>query len=924
MIKYAKNIFWGYLLILMFLFTFDLQSYASVGALNVRVRTVIENIDEAPAEVRTKSFNYNIIRTVNMYRIEGKCLVPNDNSPKKGFSWKHGQISTISFNGIRGNTSYDILLFQSAANTDAHVSLSRIEYAGNTRAYTYNDGGRANTSVTPFNWAEIINSNSRSAELTLYFRYNPDIGELGKAPDPEVSYSKQIDYLGDGGGNPDTSAGGPNDYRLYLSLATEETAKEKDKDIVFLLDVSNSMTAPLGTATRFDHMKSTLASTIGTLTQNPNNRISIIRFGTNTQTLISHSSDKAGLKQIVDNMALPGGSEGGTNYYSAFKEAGSILAGLNDPGRETVVFFLTDGLPTSALPAVNAVGYTKQYEVALPYAVDAASAFPKTDRFYSVFIGDSPGDASGLQTVTQKIDVSIEKYMVHVSSPEQLKNTFDRFLSRVGGLLFDVKIEDELSEYVDYAGESKVVRIKGGNESRLLASTDYRLSVDASSKKVILELIGNTVAGARYVLSFNVRANDNALVYYDVNKSYPHIGDEGTDYRDNVTSSMQPGFYSNAQAVLRYKFDGGHSAEKLYPKPVIQVVAPPAIPVVIEGKKELTGMDLEADQFEFELYEEAENGEKKTVSSAKNDENGNIVFDSLNVSRPGNYRYFMREIIPAAPQPGMTYDETVFEIEVKIEWIDNELKATEINYKEVPVFKNNYEAAPVIVTIEALKELEGRALASGEFEFTLTQNGAVIGTARNGGDGKVSFDPITISMPNEYEYMIREVPPIPSDPHIIYDVAPRKVKVKVWDAGGRLQADVSYEPDNIFKNKFQFRPVQPVIQLKKVLYGMRLEGASFSFQLEDLSTGEKTVVSNNNQGEIIFSDIIFSAPGTYLYEVRELLPDHPNEYMTYDTEKVIQVTVTVSDDGTGDLQADVDFSEDPVFYNYYKVRGGIW
>lgn len=924
MIKYAKNIFWGYILILLLLFTFDLQSYASVGALNVRVKTVIENVDQAPAAVRTKNFNYNIIRIVNMYRMEGKCLVPNDNSPKQGFSWKHGEVSSISFNPVGGNTSYDILVFQTAANTDSHLSLSRIEYTSNTRSYTYNDGGKASTPVSPFNWAQVINSNGGSAEVTLYFRYNPDIGELGKAPDPEVSYSKQIDYLGDGGGNPDTSAGGPNDYRLYLSLGTQEAEKDKDKDIVFLLDVSNSMTEKLGSSTRFAHMKSTLASTIGTLTQNSNNRISIIRFGTNTHTLISHSSDKARLKQIVENMALPGGSEGGTNYYSAFKEASSILAGLNDPNRETVVFFLTDGLPTSALPAVDAIGYSKQYAVALPYAVDAASNFPQTDRFYSVFIGDNPGDASTLQTVTQKVNVSIEKYMVHVSSPEQLKNTFDRFLSRVGGLLFDVKIEDELSEYVDYAGESKVVSIIGGNERRLLASTDYRLSVDGSSKKVLLELIGNTVAGARYVLSFNVRANDNALVYYDVNKSYPHTGDAGTDYGSNTTSSGQPGFYSNNQAVLRYKFDGGRSVEKTYPKPVIQVVAPPAIPIVIEGKKELTGMDLEADQFEFELYEESESGAKTVVSTAKNDADGNIVFDSLNVTRPGAYRYFMREVIPQTPQPGMTYDETVFEIRVKIEWIENELKATEIDYTQVPVFKNKYEAAPVIITIEALKELEGRALANGEFDFSLTQSGALIGTARNDGAGKISFDPITITMPNDYEYMIREVPPIPADEHIIYDVAPRKVKVKVRDVGGRLDADITYEPDNVFKNKFQFKPVQPVIQLKKVLYGMRLEGANFSFELKSLSDNEKTVVSNNNNGDIIFGDIVFSSPGVYLYEVRELLPDQPNEYMTYDTDKVIGVTVTVSDDGTGDLQADVSFSEDPVFYNYYKVRGGIW
>ncbi len=935
----VKKSLMKFLFLCMFVFSFHISAQAAESAIDVKVKTIIENINEVPASVKTQTFSSNMMRVVNMYRlVRNSVYIPHAASPQKVFSWKHGGTTTVSFSATNESTSYDLLLFLNAANTDAHLSFSRVEFGKNARAYTYTDAGQANIPMKAFNWAEVIDSKNRNVEVTLYFRYNPEIGEMTKEPEPKVQYTKTIDYLGDGSSNPDTSANGKNDYRLYLSLGTEEKAKEKDKDIIFLLDVSGSMKNAFGSSTRFIKMKEALTNSdkgmIKALTQNPGNRISIIQFGSVTKTLITHSSNRRDLEQTVNNMV----SNGGTNYYSAFNDAGKLIRTLVDPNRETVVFFLTDGVPTAATPAANAIGYTEQYPIAVLYAMDAASKLPKVSSFYSVFIGSNSGEAVSLQTVTQAVPVEKEKYMLHVTSDIQLQNAFDRFLSKLGDALYDVVIEDELTEYVDYLGEPKVVQITKGNQKTLISQKDYVLTLSPDRKKVKMELKGNTVSGSTYMLSFNVRSNANALAYYqDNNGVYPHTGDAGTDYSGNATSSGQSGFYSNTKASLKYKFSGGRTAEKIYAKPVVQLVAPPpVIPIpkesAIKAKKELSGLSLaDVDPFDFVIYEN-KGGAERIVAEAKNDEDGAISFESLDIRRPGNYTLYMKELVPATPKNGMTYDTTVFELEAKVEWIGDELKLTAVNYKTPPVFVNTYKPSPVTIKLEAKKILTGRALKNQEFRFNLVHQGGLVSTAYNDASGNIQFPAFEIDKAGEYTYVMKEIPPIPVDSHIRYDIGLRQVHIKVKDVDGNLVADIDYADGNTFTNVFEYKPAVGQIKLKTILTGMRLQRDQFMFELrktgdddddDDDDANEKQTVGNHVNGDILFAGIQYSVPGVHTYEVVQTT-QKGDENMTYE-KKVITVTVTVTDDGTGDLQADIQYSDpDPVFYNSYKVKGGIW
>jgi len=890
-------------------------AFAASPALNLQVTTVIDNIDEYP-ELANTSFYYNAKRIVEMGSNSVYPALYPSNSTTRTFSWKHGRTATVSWDSSSGSSNCDLLWFGASAQTDSHISLASVEYSadGNLKSYTYDDNGKAEP-MTSYNWLQVINSSKKTAMVTLHFRYNPDIDEAAPDPDPDPDYAKTIDYLGDGIPNPDTSANGINDYRIYLDVTTEASEAETERDIIFVLDVSNSMNTALGDTTRFNVLKNTVKSAVNSLTQNPNNYISIITFGTRAEIVTTRETNKSDLINQVNSLSLPGGAAGGTNYYESMLHAVQIVNENIDGSQEKVIFFVSDGEPTASLPAANAAGYAVYSEVAAVYAYHAAQQFENVDRFYSVFIGSDSGSASTLQTITQMVEVTNEKYMVQASSTEQLTNAFDRFVSKVSDSLYDVAITDELTPYVSYAGDIKVSRkTKDAEAVTLTAGIDY--SVTADPDKLSVRLLKSTIPYSRYSLSFNVRASDEALDYYGQYESYPDVGDPDTDYEGNSTSSGQPGFYSNTSAELSYSFGGSGSAVKQYGRPVIQVVEAGAVPAEIQLRKILQGKDLEEGMFEFEISQiiQNENQEKPgtvPIATAKNDKDGFITFNSINFSKPGKYLYEVKEIIPDVPERGITYDTKVLTVVANVTRNGDDL-AVEIIYQEGTAFTNVYKPEPVSASFEVEKKLIGQTLSSNDFQFRLLNgNGDPIETASNTSDGRVVFSPVEFTKIGTYKYMVREIVPTPANPNIIYDTR----------TGGYLTADVQYSNDKTFTNQFVYSPIKTNIELKVVLSGMQMSTGMFNFELTD-SNGNTYSAINQSDGKIRFA-VEFTNVGTRTFVARQIIPSDPMRYMTYDKQN-IPITVKVTDNGNGKLVANIQSSSDMTFYNSYKVRGGIW
>lgn len=893
---------------------------AASPQLDLRVTAVIDNINEYPGLENT-TFYYDAKRIMKMSRTESyPALYPSEVSTKT-FSWKHGGTAAVSWGSSNVSSNCNLLWLGASAVTDSHISLAYVEYsaADNLKPYVYDDGGRAEP-IASFNWLEVINSSKRTAKVTLHFRYNPDIAEAAPDPDPDPDYSKTIDYLGDSIANPDTAACGINDYRIYLDVTTESYEAEKERDIIFVLDVSNSMETALGSTTRFEVLKSTVKNAINSLTQNPSNKISIVTFGTRAEIIAARQTDKSGLIGIINSLSLPGGMAGGTNYYESMLHAAQIVNDNIDGSQEKVIFFVSDGQPTASLPAANAGGYSVYSEVATGYAHYAAQQFRNVDKFYSVFIGSDSGNASTLQTITQMVNTSSEKYMVQALSTEQLTNAFERFLSKVGNSLYNVTIADELTPYVTYAGDMKVTRKTGNNETdTLTAGIDY--SVAADRNKLSVSFLKSTISGSRYTLSFNIRANDEALEQYEQYGAYPHTGDPGTDYEGNSTSSGRTGFYSNSIAELRYSFGGSGSAVKQYAKPVVQAFKEDYVPGKIQFRKILTGSTLEEGMFSFQILQVIGDEEPVRVAEVKNDREGFITFNSINFDKPGQYLYEVKEIIPDVPRRGMTYDTKTLTAAVNVSEDGNDLNVS-ITYPEGTSFTNVYEPEPVSVNFEVRKELTGQKLTAGAFQFRLFNgSGDFIEAASNKGDGSVIFSPVEFTKPGTYEFSVRESVPMPADPNIVYDTKSVPITVNVADAGGYLTADVQYPADKVFRNQFVLSPVKSNIELKVVLSGMQLSSGMFKFEMTD-GSGRTYSAINQADGKIRFT-ADFKNAGTYYFTVRQIIPSDPMRYMTYD-KRNIPITVKVTVNSKGKLVTNVSSSSDMIFYNSYKIRGGIW
>ncbi len=154
-----------------------------------------------------------------------------------------------------------------------------------------------------------------------------------------------------------------------------------------------------------------------------------------------------------------------------------------------------------------------------------------------------------------------------------------------------------------------------------------------------------------------------------------------------------------------------------------------AAPVSVElgARKELSGRDLRAGEFTFALTEQ---GADASVLTAVNDAQGRVAFDELVFSEPGEHIYTMAEVAPdAGAEAGVTYDATVYTVRVAV--TDDgagtlHADTTVLNGTEpvdgTPTFSNTYTAELDYDAAQALgisKVLDGRAMAAGQFGFTM-------------------------------------------------------------------------------------------------------------------------------------------------------------------------------------------------------------
>ena len=349
----------------------------------------------------------------------------------------------------------------------------------------------------------------------------------------------------------------------------------------------------------------------------------------------------------------------------------------------------------------------------------------------------------------------------------------------------------------------------------------------------------------------------------------------------------------------------------------------------IIATKSLTGRDLKAGEFSFELVE----GEgAKVVATGTNDADGNIKMSTVKYDKAGTHTYALREVKGDADN-GITYSTAEYTIVTTVTDDGNGKLAVEhkLQGDEPAAFENAYNVTPVSSSvtdqITATKVLTGRGLRDGEFSFELVEGNDVVVTGKNDADGKIVMDKITYDKPGEHTYILREVKGAEGN-GITYDDKTYTVVTTITDNGkGKLEAKHELKDATTaeFKNSYKPNPgefsVTDKIAATKVLTGRDMAEGEFSFELvEGEGEGAKVVATGKNaaDGKITMSTIEYTKAGTHTYTLHEVKGNAGG--ITYsDAKFTIETTITDNGDGTLSATHVLKDVKEATFENTYSV-----
>ena len=349
----------------------------------------------------------------------------------------------------------------------------------------------------------------------------------------------------------------------------------------------------------------------------------------------------------------------------------------------------------------------------------------------------------------------------------------------------------------------------------------------------------------------------------------------------------------------------------------------------ITATKVLTGRDLKADEFSFELVE-GEGEDAKVVATGTNVARGKITMNPIEYTEAGEHTYTLREVNGGTASNGITYDGKTYTIVTTItDNGDGTLSAThKLQGANEAKFNNSYKPNPdessVTDQITATKVLDGRDLKEGEFHFELVEGNDVVAAGTNDAEGNITMIPIEYTAAGEHTYTLREVKGNAGG--ITYDGKTYTVVTTITDNGdGTLSAThVLKDVDeakfvNSYKPGSKDSSVTDQITATKSLDGRDLKAGEFRFELVE---GNDVVATgtNNADGKIVMDPVTYTAAGEHTYTLRETKAGATENGITYSTaEYTIVTTVTDNGDGTLIVEHKLQNNKKATFENAYNV-----
>ena len=591
--------------------------------------------------------------------------------------------------------------------------------------------------------------------------------------------------------------------------------------------------------------------------------------------VVKGTNDRGGkVKLAVENLNL-----GEYDYTLKEEKAGKTVDGVAYDAKEVKVHVKVE----------QSRGDNNKTKVTVTY--DGAATAPTFNNTY---------DAKGSATLSATKTIKVADGFDHATAPADGEFTFD--LKDAAGNVLDTA-KNDASGKVSFTREFQLSDLDGA------ASKDFTYT--------IVEQPG-AEPGMVY---------DNHPLTYKV--TVADGGNGALNAEAIVTSTSGPETFTNTYQPAATGLALG--AQKSYVK-----------------KDDNTPIVLKGGEFTFDVYEGNLTAEQlagaKPVRTATNGADGSVGFDAFSYAKPGTHEYTIVE--RKGDLAYVTYDAAVHHAVVTVADNAGTLQAS-VAYDGTdatkPTFTNTYEAqatdSGAIALTKSVNVHDGSyQLKAGDFAFELMgSDGSVIQTQKNDAHGKVAFDKLTFDHAGTFTYTVREVQPTgdaPGVPGVTYTGKTYTLTYVVKDNNdGKLVVESStvkpsegaengVSPETMaFANSYQPGQTSYQISGTKVLENAdpattrTPADGEFTFALIDVATGQEIDRTTNVGNAFTFKAISYTATGSHAYQVKEVAGQDGT--ITY-SDAVLDVTVSVTDDGSGQLTATANkTAADLTFTNTY-------